>query len=256
MPLHSVESDRKLQLLEAMGIPVWQPRPALQSELTHRLDSDEIEPTVEATGAGGGALTRTPENAVLSDLRGLDWRQLAQRVAQCQECQLCKTRQQTVFGDGNQLAKWLVVGEAPGAEEDRQGKPFVGRAGKLLDNMLQAIGLSRETAYIANIVKCRPPANRDPHVDERQQCLGFLHRQIELLEPRIILVLGRVAAHTLLETEEPIGRLRGREFNYGAAAIPVVVTYHPAYLLRSPLEKRKVWDDLVYATQRYTDTLT
>ena len=149
-----------------------------------------------------------------------------------------------VFGVGDRRADWLIVGEAPGADEDRQGEPFVGRAGKLLDPMLQAIGLQREQVYIANILKCRPPDNREPTPAEAASCRPLLHRQIALIRPRIILAVGRVAAQNLLETETPIGKLRGRVHTFGPARLPLVVTYHPAYLLRSPREKRKSWDDL------------
>jgi DNA polymerase len=174
----------------------------------------------------------------------LDWTTLEAEVRQCQSCGLCTTRTQTVFGVGDRQARWLVVGEAPGADEDRQGEPFVGRAGKLLNPMLQAIGLRREQVYIANILKCRPPDNRDPAPDEATTCRPFLERQIALLQPRIILAVGRIAAQNLLATDTPIGKLRGRIHRLGLARIPLVVTYHPAYLLRSPREKRKAWDDL------------
>jgi len=159
-------------------------------------------------------------------------------------CGLCSSRTQTVFGVGNRQADWLIVGEAPGADEDRQGEPFVGRAGKLLNPMLQAIGLKREQVYIANILKCRPPENRDPAPTEATSCRPFLERQIALIQPRIILAVGRIAAQNLLATDTQIGKLRGRVHHFGAARIPLVVTYHPAYLLRSPREKRKSWDDL------------
>jgi DNA polymerase len=148
---------------------------------------------------------------------------------------------------GSRSARWLVVGEAPGAEEDRQGEPFVGRAGKLLDAMLLAIGLRREEVFIANVLKCRPPDNRNPAPGEVAQCLPYLERQIALLKPSIMLAVGSVAAQNLLATDVPVGRLRGRVHNFGSARTPVVVTYHPAYLLRSPGEKRKVWEDLKYA---------
>jgi len=186
---------------------------------------------------------------------GLSWSQLTERVASCRLCRLCETRTQTVFGVGNPQASLVVVGEAPGAEEDRQGEPFVGRAGKLLNNMLRAIGLSREQVFILNILKCRPPNNRDPSTEEVAACSPYLIRQLELISPRLLLAVGRIAAQTLLDTQQPLGRLRGRPHTYAAAGIPVIVTYHPAYLLRSPADKRKAWEDLklVYDRLRGAD---
>jgi DNA polymerase len=178
-----------------------------------------------------------------------DWSQLRERVAVCTRCSLSATRTQTVFGVGNRRAQWLVVGEAPGAEEDRSGEPFVGRAGQLLNSMLRAIGLAREQVFIANVLKCRPPHNRDPLPGEVLECLPFLERQISLLNPKILLVVGRIAAQTLLRTEAPLGRLRQQEHSFGAARVPLVVTYHPAYLLRTPGDKRKAWQDLLFARE-------
>jgi len=156
-------------------------------------------------------------------------------------------RTQTVFGIGHRGADWLIIGEAPGKDEDLQGEPFVGRAGQLLNAMLLAVGLQREQVYIANILKCRPPNNRDPKADEVACCEAYLARQIALIRPRIILAVGRIAAQNLLKTDTPIGKLRGRVHHYGDTGIPVVATYHPAYLLRSPLEKAKAWRDLQLA---------
>jgi uracil-DNA glycosylase family 4 len=178
-----------------------------------------------------------------------DWQELRRRVAGCVMCPLHEGRTQTVFGVGNEAADWMVIGEAPGAEEDRLGEPFVGRAGHLLDEMLKALGQSRETAYIANILKCRPPNNRDPQPEEAAKCAPYLERQIELVAPRIILAVGRIAAQNLLSTDTPIGRMRGKIFHYGSRRVPVVVTYHPAYLLRRPSEKGKVWRDLLLAAR-------
>jgi len=174
----------------------------------------------------------------------MDWEELTAEARQCQACGLCTTRTQVVFGVGNRQADWLVIGEGPGADEDQQGEPFVGRAGKLLNPMLLAIGVQREQAYITNIVRCRPPENREPTPEEAAQCRPFLERQIALIRPRIILAVGRIAAQNLLNTDTQIGKLRGQVHRFGPARIPVVVTYHPAYLLRSPREKRKAWDDL------------
>jgi len=183
----------------------------------------------------------------LTDYPAPDWTELQTRVSACTRCTLHKSRTQTVFGVGSRTADWMIVGEAPGAEEDRRGEPFVGRAGKLLDEMLRAIGLSRESAYIANILKCRPPNNRDPVNEEADSCRRYLDRQIELVAPKIIIAVGRIAAQRLLQTDAPLGRLRQQKHYLSDGQIPVVVTYHPAYLLRSPTQKRKAWQDLCFA---------
>jgi len=175
----------------------------------------------------------------------MDWPQLRAAVAECERCPLHGSRTQTVFGVGNENADWLIVGEAPGAEEDRRGEPFVGRAGQLLDEMLRAAGQDRAQVFIANILKCRPPNNRDPEAAEAAECRQYLQRQIELVKPKIILAVGRVAAQQLLDTDTPVGRLRGQL--HQLADIPLVVTYHPAYLLRSPVQKRKAWQDICLA---------
>jgi DNA polymerase len=177
----------------------------------------------------------------------MDWENLVTEVSGCVACDLHKSRTQTVFGVGNRQAAWLIVGEAPGADEDRLGEPFVGRAGKLLDAMLQALGLDREKVFIANILKCRPPKNRDPSPQEAGCCWPFLQRQITLINPRIILAVGRIAAQNLLQTQVAVGKLRGRVHRLNDTEIPIIVSYHPAYLLRSPREKRKAWDDLQLA---------
>jgi DNA polymerase len=178
------------------------------------------------------------------------WAELRAEVAACTRCALHQTRTQTVFGTGSPRARWLVIGEAPGADEDRQGEPFVGRAGQLLTEMLRAVGVSREQVFIANILKCRPPENRDPTQDETMSCEGYLQRQIALLQPGLILAVGRIAAQNLLKVDTPSGKLRGEVYSHGPAAIPVVVTYHPAYLLRSPGQKARAWDDLCLARSR------
>ena len=190
-----------------------------------------------------------PEPVAAPREAAYDWPQLRERVAACTRCGLSATRTQTVFGVGNLHAEWLVVGEAPGAEEDRQGEPFVGRAGQLLNAMLRAIGLKREQIYIANVLKCRPPQNRDPVASETMECLPFLDRQIALLRPKIMLVVGRIAAQNLLRTDAKLGALRQQVHSFGASGVPLVVTYHPAYLLRSPAEKRKAWEDLKFARE-------
>jgi uracil-DNA glycosylase family 4 len=176
------------------------------------------------------------------------WESLRSEVLACTKCPLHGSRTQGVFGVGSREAQWLVVGEAPGAEEDRRGEPFVGRAGHLLDAMLKAIGLSRgSNVYIANVLKSRPPGNRDPKPEEVAACLPYLMRQIELLRPRVMLAVGRIAAQNLLSTDAPLGRLRGKVHHFGELNTPLIVTYHPAYLLRTPGDKRKAWEDLKFA---------
>ena len=187
--------------------------------------------------------TETPERAE-AVVTELDWPTLADRVRTCTDCELHRGRIQTVFGVGSEEADLLIVGEAPGAEEDRRGEPFVGRAGQLLDAMLRAIELSREEVYIANILKCRPPNNRDPRTVEAMACTRYLERQIQLLQPKVILALGRIAAQWLLQSDAPIGRLRGQRLGFGNPEIPLIASYHPAYLLRSPAAKTKAWEDL------------
>ena len=211
--------NQRRAYLRAMGIDVWVPR-------------DEPDADIEAM----------PE-AVAS--AGPGWDELRSAVSGCTRCRLHASRTRTVFGVGNPEADWLVIGEAPGAEEDRRGEPFVGRAGKLLDEMLRAIGEARSSVFIANILKCRPPNNRDPKPDESASCRSYLERQIELVNPRIILAVGRIAAQQLLDTDAPVGRMRGKVHRLGQK--PLIVTYHPAYLLRSPTQKRKSWDDLCLA---------
>ncbi len=205
------------------------------------LMDDNWEPVMELDTAD---FSPPPTISRATRIARMDWEELTAEASQCQACGLCTTRAQVVFGVGNRQAEWLVIGEAPGADEDQQGEPFVGRAGKLLNPMLLAIGLKREQVYIANILKCRPPENREPAPEEAEKCRPFLERQIELIRPRIILAVGRIAAQNLLNTDTQIGKLRGQVHRLGPSRLPVVVTYHPAYLLRSPREKRKSWDDL------------
>ena len=214
---------RRVAYLQAMGIEVWVPR-----------DAPPLRAPLSAAAPAGPAAAP-------------GWEALEARVRGCRDCGLCESRTQTVFGVGDRAAEWMVVGEAPGADEDRQGEPFVGRAGRLLNAMLEAIGQRREAVYIANILKCRPPNNRDPRPDEVAHCEGYLRRQVELVDPAVILAVGRVAAQNLLKTDQTIGRLRGRVHRLPGAGTPVVVTYHPAYLLRSPAEKGKAWIDLKLA---------
>jgi len=195
---------------------------------------------------GISPLWRSRSKPAIPELAPAGWIPLKAAVSGCVKCGLHKTRTQTVFGVGDENADWMLIGEAPGAEEDRLGDPFVGQAGKLLDNMLAAVGLSRRTnVYIANVLKCRPPGNRNPAPEEVAQCSPHLLQQIELIKPKLILAMGRFAAQTLLETSASIASLRGRLHRY--AGVPLIVTYHPAYLLRTLEDKAKTWEDLVFA---------
>jgi DNA polymerase len=214
-----LDNATRLQYLEAMGIDVWVPRTFVDDQQA----PDAIAESIDS------------------------WENLQAQVAQCTQCDLCKTRSQTVFGSGNKNADWMIIGEAPGQSEDQQGLPFVGKAGQLLTEMLRAIDLDREQVFITNVVKCRPPDNREPKAIEVETCKPYLLRQLVLIKPKIILALGRVAAQALLITDEPIAELRGKI--HALNDTPVVVVYHPAYLLRSLLEKRKAWADLKLAMQ-------
>ena len=224
-------SSLRERYLAEIGIPVWR-----------RRGPGEPEP-VPSSGEALSDVTSTTR-AVGSSTDSTRWEELANAVRGCTLCDLHRTRTQTVFGVGRRDADLLVIGEAPGADEDRQGEPFVGRAGQLLNAMLRAIGLARNEVYIANILKCRPPNNRDPAPSEAAACTPYLTRQIDLIRPRVMLAVGRIAAQWLLQSDAPIGRLRGRAFEYGESGVPLIVTYHPAYLLRSPLAKATAWTDL------------
>ncbi len=183
----------------------------------------------------------------VSELPTNDWAALKQCVASCTACDLYQTRTQTVFGVGNEQAHLMIVGEAPGFNEDKQGEPFVGRAGQLLNEMLKAIHSTREQVYIANILKCRPPNNRDPLANEVQQCLNYLNQQIQHIKPTLLLAVGRIAAHNLLNTKSSLESLRQKIHYYGNEQTPLIVTYHPAYLLRNPIDKKKAYIDLLFA---------
>lgn len=254
---------RQRAMLEEMGVRVF--RPELPTGTF-----DDAPPSPPRGGEAAVPVARpsagptTPvriaapltARAPAGEIAGMDWDALEQAVASCQACGLCKTRKNTVFGVGHRQARWLIVGEAPGENEDLQGEPFVGQAGALLDNMLKALGLSRagdgaQAAYIANVLKCRPPGNRNPQPEEVLQCEAYLRRQVALLQPQVILALGRFAAQSLLQHSVPdvatlpLGRLRGQVHEY--EGVPVVVSYHPAYLLRTPQDKAKAWADLCLA---------
>ena len=203
-------------------------------------DAPSIEPPVAPDAA--------------DDIHTLDWDPLAERVSNCERCRLCERRTNAVFGVGDREADWMLIGEAPGENEDKQGEPFVGQAGKLLDNMLRSLALSRESnVYIANVIKCRPPGNRNPEPDEVARCEPYLQRQVELVKPKVIVALGRFAAQSLLKSDGSIASLRGRVHEY--RGVPVVVTYHPAYLLRSLPDKAKAWADLCLARKTHQEAL-
>lgn len=240
---------RRLDYLRALGVQVWVPRGSDRGgddvDVSPPRNLPEPPPAVATPIVPEVVVTaRSGAPAPLVDVPQ-DWTGLRAMVAGCTRCKLCATRTQTVFGVGPQQATLMVVGEGPGADEDAQGEPFVGRAGKLLDEMLAAIGRSRrENTFIANVVKCRPPGNRDPEPDEAEACRPYLEQQIRLVKPRLIVALGRVAAQRLLSTDQPLGKLRGPLHHYGPDRTPLFITYHPAYLLRSPREKAKSWEDL------------
>lgn len=222
-------NERRKLILKTLGLtPVWRLRPSA-SDVHDEADAGESSPA------------EIPVSQ-------MNWEQLAQTVAHCTACPLRKTCTQTVFGVGDKNADWLYIGEGPGAREDELGEPFVGQAGKLLDNMLAALHLKRgENVYITNIVKCRPPGNRNPSESEARQCAPYLARQIELIQPKLIIALGKVAAQNLLNSDDSIANLRGRIHDY--CGIPLIVTYHPAYLLRALPEKAKAWRDLCRARE-------
>lgn len=255
----SLSRDDMLRELELL--PVWKLRDVVRPESadanTTVVEPKQVEAlTVEAEAAPVFELPITTPDPIaleapalqarVEHIHQLDWEALQGCVKTCEACGLAKTRTQTVFGVGDASADWLVVGEAPGAEEDRKGEPFVGQAGKLLDNMLAAIKLKRgQNVYIANVLKCRPPENRDPHGEEVVQCDPYLKRQVELIQPKLIVALGKFAAQSLLNTDATIASLRGKLHDYNG--VPVIVTYHPAYLLRNLPDKAKAWEDLCYA---------
>jgi len=248
--------DRREAVLRELNLyPIWVRRDRLAPKADDPPPAEVIaEPAPPVAdklrspevSTGTDTLTVVPN----SMLDGLGWPELKQRVHDCTACKLRAGCTQTVFGVGDENADWLFVGEGPGAEEDALGEPFVGQAGKLLDNMLMAIKLKRgKNVYIANIVKCRPPGNRAPEADEILACMPYLRRQIELIQPKLIVALGKVASNALLGKEATLASLRGKLHDY--CGIPLVVTYHPAYLLRSPSEKAKTWHDLCIAVKAF-----
>ncbi|WP_428828084.1 uracil-DNA glycosylase [Azonexus sp. IMCC34842] len=238
------------QMLVEMGIsPIWvvrekggEPAPA-------------VAPAPQSAGeAPPSAVVAVPQPAPLREsvagpaaaVDAMNWPELTRAVAECKACPLCQQRKQAVLGVGDLNPDWLFIGEGPGADEDVQGEPFVGQAGKLLDNMLASLDISRgNKVYIGNAVKCRPPGNRTPEAAEMAACRPYLERQIALLKPKIIVLLGKAAVHSVLHDDKSLASLRGKRFEY--AGIPVVVTYHPAYLLRNLPDKSKAWEDLLFA---------
>ena len=248
-------SASERELLHLMDVSVWTPS-SEPGPAGNKAGSEGILPSSRDGSPRSKADALVPgvpqEQAVPAAPPELE--ALRSKVAACTACPLHAGRRQTVFGVGNPQAEWMFVGEGPGEEEDRRGEPFVGRAGKLLDAMLKAMQLDRTTVYIANIVKCRPPGNRNPSLEEAAACIPYLKRQIELVAPRLIVALGAVAAQRLLDTDRPVGALRGKLHYAAQMEPPVLATYHPAYLLRSPGQKRKAWEDLQLA-MREMETL-
>jgi uracil-DNA glycosylase family 4 len=240
-----MRSERHRSMLALMGVRLFEPHAQRGAEPEH--------PPIPPAARGGGAAVAAPAVLAPSAQRvaALDWPALREAVAACRACGLCESRRQTVFGVGHARAHWMVVGEAPGEQEDLRGEPFVGPAGQLLDAMLRALGLSRSDGpperqvYICNTLKCRPPRNRNPEPDELARCEPFLQRQVALVQPKIILAMGRFAVQSLLGSNEAIGKLRGRVHRY--QEVPLIVTYHPAYLLRNLVDKARAWDDLCLA---------
>ncbi|WP_404357494.1 uracil-DNA glycosylase family protein [Methylotuvimicrobium sp. KM1] len=258
-----LDTETRLHYLKAIGIDVWVSRQVPASYRIKSEASDLAAPqTTVSVLLGDVQKTAAPvmpeqplvpeveAQPILSDAKPT-WADLQNEVAACRQCALCESRTQTVFGSGSASSGWMVIGEAPGESEDRQGEPFVGRAGQLLTEMLRAIGLKRDDVFITNVLKCRPPNNRDPLTTEVEACSDYLHRQIAWLKPKIILAVGRVSAQKLLKTDKTIGQLRGTV--HSLDGIPLIVVYHPAYLLRSPLEKRKAWQDLQLAIATFDE---
>lgn len=228
-------SAQREQYLQRLGIVRWELREQLEAA-----SATAVVHTTPANVAPDSLAAARPEVAS-------DWSSLEAQVATCRACGLHESRTQTVFGTGKREAEWMIIGEAPGVEEDQSGEPFAGAAGELLDKMLLAAGFKRDEVFITNMLKCRPPENRDPRTEEVSACSAYLHRQIEWVAPKLILCIGRIAARTLLESNETAGDLRGKVHQYAPTGTPLIVTYHPAYLLRKPSEKRKAWEDLKLA---------
>jgi DNA polymerase len=228
--------------------PTYAPPVAFSTENLFR-EIDQATPPELAnsiTSIADSLNTKITEKPLI-DCANFNWQQLEHAVIACQQCELYNKRTQVVFGEGGKQASWMIIGDAPKEEEDTQGKPFMDRAGRLLDNMLTAVGLDRSSVYLANTLKCRPPNNRDPRQGESKACYGYIKRQIELVNPSLILIVGRIAAQRLLKSTKPLAQLRGRQHQLPGLNIPVIVTYHPRYLLRQPRDKYKAWQDLKLA---------
>ncbi len=243
-------SSLQAQASREAGMSARDRQPPAGADEPAWLDDVSVEPPVHTRTNRIAADARADTG---TDVATLDWDALSARVAACERCRLCEKRTNTVFGVGDRNADWMLIGEAPGENEDRLGEPFVGQAGKLLDNMLRSLTLARDTnVYIANVIKCRPPGNRNPEPDEVARCEPYLQRQVSLVKPKVIVALGRFAAQSLLKTQASISSLRGRVHEY--EGVPVIVTYHPAYLLRSLPDKAKAWADLCLARDTWQKT--
>jgi DNA polymerase len=246
-------SESQIAMLGEMGIRLWAPAEPDDDSPELAIAALPEAPAVQPARAAERPVAVNLSSGAVGAVAAMGWEDLRETVMACTACGLCKGRRQAVFGVGNVQANWMIVGEAPGEQEDIRGEPFVGKSGQLLDNMLRAIALTRGEAeparqvYIANTIKCRPPGNRNPEPDELEKCEPYLVRQVQLVQPKIILAMGRFAVQSLLRSSEPIGRLRGRVHRY--QGVPLIVTYHPAYLLRNPEDKAKAWDDLCLALE-------
>ena len=241
MSVSVAAGDAAIRVADSSGPP-----PAQRADASSPRDPSRAVATTSAASPDAVADARQRRETIAL----LEWKELDPHIVGCTACGLANTRRNAVPGVGNASAQWMFVGEAPGAEEDAKGEPFVGQAGRLLDNMLRAIGLERaRDVYIANVLKCRPPGNRNPEAGEVARCAPYLERQLALIQPRLIVALGRFAAMTLLDTESSIASLRGRLHEY--RGVPLIVTYHPAYLLRNLPDKAKAWEDLVFARRTF-----
>lgn len=248
-------TSNRNQILKEMGITQWMLR---ETEVGIVADDASAQipnsPVVKEPAKNSPTAVIQIEDVSNSGIdEQADLNALRLSVAACTACSLSQSRNHTVFGEGPEQADWLLVGEAPGQQEDRQGKPFVGRAGQLLTQMIRALDKTREQMFIANTLKCRPPGNRDPLPEELQACEPYLLKQIELIQPKVILALGRISAQALLKSDQPLGQLRGQVYQYGPDKIPLIVTYHPAYLLRNPADKAEVWSDLLLAHKQISE---
>lgn len=237
-------SERQLEILRKIGVEVWKSREVESAESAESGKSVESPESDAHAHTAAGSPPAPPNQPPVAGSTDQSLVVIEQEVSVCRKCELHESRTNTVFGCGSPEADWLFVGEAPGRHEDLQGQPFVGRAGKLLDMMIAALGMTRKQVFIANVLKCRPPNNRDPSPPEIEQCEIYLHRQLALIRPKVIVALGRISTQALLKSNQPLGKLRGQTHQYGPDNIPLIATYHPAYLLRSPEQKAGAWEDL------------